>query len=202
MDRQNPADHYELLQVSRNAHPHVITRAFRLLATLYHPDNMQGTADEEMFRQVVDAYQVLSDPGRREAYDREMFGGRPLPRKAAPPIVDAPNERQLRPLILQALYDNRRSRPHRPGLSLLVISELFGCSIDEMQFPLWYLRGKKLIETGRDEELVITIAGVDHVEAAGGPERAVTGMLALPPLRHVIQSHSESEQGDLVTLSA
>lgn len=199
MDKEN-VDHYELLQVSCNAHAHVITRAFRLLATIYHPDNQDGMANAEMFRRIVESYHVLSDPDRREAYDRQMFGGRPLPRRPAPALADVSDERQLRPVILRALYDNRRSCPHRPGLSLLALCEAFGCSVDELQFPLWYLRGKKLIETGRDEELVITVAGVDHVEAVGGSDGAAAEMLALPPGRHEMTSRSESAQEDLVAL--
>jgi hypothetical protein len=44
--------------------------------------------------------------------------------------------------------------------------ELFGCSADEVQFTLWYLRGKKFIET-QDDGVAITVAGVDHVETTG-----------------------------------
>lgn len=74
------------------------------------------------------------------------------------------DERELRHQVLRALYDVRRTRPHRPSLPLMVLPDFFGCSIDEAQFTLWYLRGKKLIEM-TDDGMVITIAGVDYVEA-------------------------------------
>jgi hypothetical protein len=48
----------------------------------------------------------------------------------------------------------------------MVIPDLFGCSIDEAQFTLWYLRGKKFMEM-TDEGMVITVAGVDYVESQG-----------------------------------
>ena len=67
-------DCYEILQVSRRADPLIITKAYRLLATLYHPDNKE-TGDEERFREVVDAYRELADPVRRAAYDRAKFDG-------------------------------------------------------------------------------------------------------------------------------
>ena len=73
------------------------------------------------------------------------------------------DERELRRQLLQALYNVRRTQPHRPSLPLRVIPDLFGCSIDEAQFTLWYLRGKKFIEM-TDDGMVITVAGVDHVE--------------------------------------
>ena len=196
MKAPDAPDHYEILQLSPRAHPLVITRAFRLLAAMYHPDN-KDTSDEEMFRRVITAYRVLSDPVRRAAYDRDVLGvrteapdGKPT---AAPPLDGQPlDERQLRELILHALYNNRRSQPHRPGLSLMVLSELFGCGVDEMQFTLWYLRGKRFIETGPDEELVITVTGVDHVEASRGMEHEAAEMLALPPLRAVLDQDVQS----------
>jgi hypothetical protein len=46
----------------------------------------------------------------------------------------------------------------------MVIPDLFGCSIEEAQFTLWYLRGKKFIEM-TDDGMAITVAGVDYVES-------------------------------------
>src|SRR5579871_2242430 len=67
-DTESPADHYELLQVSQNADPEMIHRVYRLLAQRYHPDNTV-TGDENKFRELTDAYKVLSDPEKRAAYD-------------------------------------------------------------------------------------------------------------------------------------
>ncbi len=168
-DQPELPDYYEVLQVSHAAQPLIVTKAYRLLAAFYHPDT-QETADPEAFRQVVDAYHVLSDPVRRAAYDREKFGtpstpssnGRCQVREVASDrrIED---EQQLRRQLLLALYNTRRTQPHRPGLPMMVIPDLFGCSIDEAQFTLWYLRGKKFIEM-TDEGMAITVTGVDYVE--------------------------------------
>src|SRR5262249_62158130 len=73
------------------------------------------------------------------------------------------NEQELRNLILLALYAARRSRPSNAVVPIMGLLELFGCSIDEVQFTLWYLRGKKFIEQ-QDDGVAITVAGVDHVE--------------------------------------
>jgi curved DNA-binding protein CbpA len=162
-------DHYEALQVSRSAQPLMISRAYRLLAAFYHPDN-KGTGDEARFREVVEAYRVLSDPVRRAHHDRERFGAASAEAAAGGAALREPgerrfvDERELRQQILRALYDTRRSQPHKPGLALMVFPELFGCTIDEAQFSLWYLRGKKLIEITQDDAIAITVAGVDHVE--------------------------------------
>ena len=176
MPTPSAPDHYELLQVSRTAQPLIITKAYRLLAAFYHPDN-QETGDREAFENVLAAYRVLCDPVRRAAYDREISGapsphasngGRPERELTERRTKD---ERELRSQLLQALYNVRRTEPHRPSLPLMVIPDLFGCSIDEAQFTLWYLRGKKLIEM-TDEGMAITVAGVDHVESQERGPRA------------------------------
>ena len=69
-------DYYELLQVSRTAQPLMITKAYRLLAAFYHPDN-QETGDREAFENVLAAYRVLCDPVRRpRSEDEREFRGR------------------------------------------------------------------------------------------------------------------------------
>jgi molecular chaperone DnaJ len=65
-------DYYTVLGVGRDASDAEIKRAFRRLAQQWHPDvNTEAEADER-FKEVNEAYQVLSDPQRRQAYD--MFG--------------------------------------------------------------------------------------------------------------------------------
>lgn len=65
------ADYYERLGVSRDAEPDEIKRAYRKLALKYHPDQNDGSREsEEKFKQITEAYEVLSDPGQRKRYDR------------------------------------------------------------------------------------------------------------------------------------
>ncbi|MEA3253363.1 MAG: molecular chaperone DnaJ [Chloroflexota bacterium] len=63
-------DYYELLGLSRNASEEEIKKAFRKLAFQYHPDRNRDPGAEDKFKEVNEAYQVLSDPAKRSSYDR------------------------------------------------------------------------------------------------------------------------------------
>ena len=79
-------DYYEVLGVPRHASQEEIKRAFRRLARQYHPDVSDAPDAEERFKEINEAYAVLSDPEKRARYDRYghrgvegMGGGGPEP---------------------------------------------------------------------------------------------------------------------------
>jgi len=63
-------DYYEVLGVHRNASDEEIKKEFRKLAKLYHPDRNREPGAEDKFKEINEAHQVLSDPGKRSKYDR------------------------------------------------------------------------------------------------------------------------------------
>ena len=70
-----PRDYYEVLGVSQGADEREIKSAFRRLARQYHPDVSQEANAEEQFKEINEAYEVLSDEDKRARYDRFGHAG-------------------------------------------------------------------------------------------------------------------------------
>jgi curved DNA-binding protein len=70
-------DYYAIMGVARDASQEEIKRAYRRLASKYHPDVSKEANAEEKFKEVQEAYEVLKDPQRRAAYDQLGTGWRP-----------------------------------------------------------------------------------------------------------------------------
>src|SRR5690242_12866056 len=92
-DHQGPVpDLYQLLGVARDASREQIAQAWRRRARVEHPDARPGQPDgeageaEARFRALAGAWQVLSDPGRRAAYDRALGAGRGAAMPAPVPV--------------------------------------------------------------------------------------------------------------------
>jgi molecular chaperone DnaJ len=69
-------DYYEILEVAQNASETDIKKAYRRLAMKYHPDRNPGDSDAEArFKDAKEAYEVLSDPQKRSAYDQFGHAG-------------------------------------------------------------------------------------------------------------------------------
>jgi len=68
-------DYYEVLGVGRDATDEQVRKAFRKLAFKYHPDHNRDDGAEDKFKEVSEAYEVLSDSSKRAGYDRFGHGG-------------------------------------------------------------------------------------------------------------------------------
>ncbi len=68
-------DYYEILGIERNASDEDVKKAFRKLAFKYHPDHNTDDKSGEAFKEINEAYEVLSDRDKRAAYDRYGQGG-------------------------------------------------------------------------------------------------------------------------------
>ena len=72
----NKRDYYEVLGLAKGATPEEIKKAYRKLAIKYHPDKNPGDKEaEEKFKEIAEAYAVLSDEKKKQEYDTYGFGG-------------------------------------------------------------------------------------------------------------------------------
>lgn len=68
-------DYYEVLGITRDADAKAIKEAFRTLAMKYHPDRNKSPDAEAKFKEIAEAYAILSDPQKRADYDSHGFAG-------------------------------------------------------------------------------------------------------------------------------
>ena len=167
MSTNTTPDYYEILQISSNAEPETIHRVYRLLAQRFHPDN-QETGNEERFRELSEAYQVLGDPERRARYD--IVHGRIRQERwrfvatGNQAENDFETQQLVRLTVLEVLYTRRRTEPYNPGMSSIDMEGLTGIAREHLEFTFWYLIQKKFILRGDSSMLTITADGAEYLE--------------------------------------
>ncbi len=75
IESMSKRDYYEVLGVSKDAKKEEIKKAYRKLVKKYHPDVNGGNDSEEKFKEVQEAYEILSDESKRKAYDQYGHAG-------------------------------------------------------------------------------------------------------------------------------
>lgn len=160
-------DYYDVLQLSTKADPDTVHRVYRLLAQRYHPDN-PDSGSEEMFKRLLEAYEVLIDPEKRAAYDVRHRSDQRVRWK----IFNQPQaaqgkeaERRKRHGILSVLYTRRLNEPGQPSMSVPELEELLAVPREHLEFSLWYLKEKNWIIRSDNARHSITATGVEQAEA-------------------------------------
>ena len=160
-------DYYDLLQISPSAEPETVHRVYRLLAQRFHPDN-QESGNERRFRELTEAYHVISDPEKRAEYDvaytRQQQQRWKLVATAADEDNDFNAEQQLRLTTLEVLYTRRRTESQSPTMTPLDLEKLIGRPREHLEFTIWYLLQKKFVPRSDNSALTITADGVDYLE--------------------------------------
>lgn len=97
-------DHYRALQIDPSAQAEIVEAAWRRLAKIYHPDGTRP--DAERMKAINAAHDVLKDPGRRAAYDRQ---------RAAQSVRTIPPQRHAAPAEREPAADESAWQEWRPG---------------------------------------------------------------------------------------
>jgi len=159
------SDYYEDLQISPNADMEMIERVFRILAKRYHPDNAE-TGDSEKFNVLYKAYQVLSDPEKRAAFDAKYEQMRTERWKIVEEASQSDgfeHDERIRQGVLSLLYVARRQDALNPGMGIMEFEKVLGCPRHHMEFHLWYLKEKGWILRTDSGGYAITADGVDKM---------------------------------------
>jgi curved DNA-binding protein CbpA len=159
-------DYYEVLQVSDTAETETINRVYRIFAQRYHPDNRE-TGNDARFREITEAYHVLSNPERRAQYDATSQNRRRdrwrLVSEGAQSENNFELEQAARLTVLEALYTKRRIEPHSPGIYLRELERMVGRPREHLEFTIWFLTQKKLINSD-DARMYLTADGAEFLE--------------------------------------
>ena len=158
-------DHYEVLQVSQSADAETIERVYRLLAKRYHPDNL-GSGDTDRFTELQRAFDALSNPAGRAAYDVKYDEEKSLQWQIfeqGTASDDRDQDQRIFHGILSLLYVARRRDPEGGGLGPVHLERMLGTPREHLAFPLWYLKRRGFIEINPNGLLAITVEGVDKL---------------------------------------
>ena len=140
---------------------------YRLLAQRFHPDNRE-TGNATRFRELTEAYEVLRDPERRAQYDvahQHFVRDRWKVAQSADAADDDYRAEQVTRLtLLELLYTRRRTEPRQPSLSMLDLEALIGRPREHLEFTIWFLAQKRLIQRADDSGLTITAEGAEYLE--------------------------------------
>lgn len=178
-------DYYEIMQLSPNADHETVHRVYRLLAQRFHPDNAD-TGNAELFVQLTEAFQVLSDPEKRAAYDARHTADKKLRWKIFDQAVVATGpevEKRKRRGILGLLYASTVKDPERASMTVHAFEDMLGCPREHLEAALWYLRGKGYVQRTDGGRYTLTVHGFEEAEQHSVTVPQNAGELPEPALK-------------------
>ena len=180
---QSEIDHYEVLQIGRNADAETIHRVYRIMAARFHPDNPR-TGNTDTFLLLKRAYEVLVDPEKRAKYDhqRQAEDEGPLPIFELQEFVHGLKGEMNRRLgVLALLYNRRRANEDSPGMSMLELEKRMAFPREHLNFALWYLRAKGFVTQQDNSDCGITAEGIDFIESKCSGDELIKRLLHAGP---------------------
>jgi DnaJ domain len=168
------SDHYEVLGIDPKADAAQIKATYEALARKYSPTNT-ATGSKQLFAELNAAYEVLSDPHLRKAFDA-VRGGNAEEDDISFPVQDFLDDLDAdagrRMCLLTLLYHRRKANSISPGISLRQIESVMKANAEQLGFIMWMLKQQGLVMADDKSRLLITVGGIEFIEA-NRPEAAV-----------------------------
>ncbi len=161
-------DHYAILGVDPSAEKSVIERAYARMVEKYGAENID-TRDDEKLALINAAYETLSNPDLRKAFDAVKGVSRDHGRPMFPGLdfFDVlGREIGLRTALLCILYDRRRTSSSRPALSMRHIEAMLEAPLEALTFALWYAKQRGYVANDDKSNMQITVEGIDYLESS------------------------------------
>lgn len=156
-------DYYEVLEASPNASSATLERVFRYLAKRHHPDSSEH-GDIKTFSLLVEAYETLTDPTARAAYDIEYEEQQNHNDALLQETGHLSSDTADRQRLLALFYAQRRRSMKTPGIGAGTIEHMTGLPEEVLNFHLWFFQQKGWIMREEGGQLSITADGVEKVE--------------------------------------
>jgi len=159
-------DHYYVLGIDPRSDSETLQSAYAELARKYHPNN-PDTGDQEAFDAVNAAYEVLSDPAQRLAFDNLKGVGEDAacPQFSGTEFFESlGSDAGLRMALLCILYERRKKKPLKPGLPMRYVEAMLNAGLDELFFVLWYAKQRGWVSSDDKSNLLITVQGMDYLD--------------------------------------
>jgi hypothetical protein len=154
MNQTRPKDYYQLLGITPGATTRQVKAAYRKLAKLHHPDANPGDPDAAArFREITEAYETLSDPVRRKAYDLTYT---PAPGTEITTAADSPAASRILTILEDTWTAIRRHHGQVPSVVIIIAS-----GTDSKQ-PKWghYASGRWYASNIKHAEVMISGEGL------------------------------------------
>lgn len=111
-------DLYSILGIPKNASSRDITSAYRKLALKYHPDRNKSPFANEMMLRINTAYNILSDPIKREEYDYSLLAPEEIPQRE--PVKNDTTQTSISDFVLAVIINTKSNL--KVSLKILLIS--------------------------------------------------------------------------------
>ncbi len=160
-------DHYHVLGIEPKCDSETLQNAYAELARRYHPNN-PVTGDQEAFDAVNAAYEVLSDPAQRLAFDNLKGVGEDTgcPQFSGTEFFESlGSDAGLRVALLCILYERRKKKPMKPGLAMRHVEAMLNADLEELFFVLWYTKQRGWVASDDKSNLLITVQGMDYLDS-------------------------------------